>query len=269
MQTDRRRELDLFRRYAEDRSPEARAELAERYLPLARSLAGRYQGRTESFDDLVQVASLGLVKAIDRFDPSVGKPFPSYAVPTILGELRRHFRDHVGNIRIPRGLQERVMQLDAAVTDLVEERGEQPTVPEIAERMGVTEDDALEAMEAQRARQVRSLDAPRSAADDNEQTVVETVGVTDPGFGDAEARISSRVAVLRQRELAVLKMRFGKGMTQREIGNELGVSQMQISRVSRSALWKLLSAVRGEEQQEGGPPRTPNRQSRELATQER
>ena len=208
---DKRYEMALFRRYAADPTPEVREELTRRFLPLARSLAARYERRSESFDDLVQVASLGLIKAIDGFDPSRGKQFSTFAVPTILGELRRHFRDHVWNIRLPRGLQERVMLLDAVLRDLTEELGQQPTVTEIATRMDTTEEEVLEAMEASHARQTRSLDAPPSSHDETEQTVIEMLGSVDPGYDGAEARVSSQTAILEAREVNVLKMRFGRG----------------------------------------------------------
>ncbi len=128
----------LFQAFAATRSPDVREELVRRFMPLARSLALRYRRRTESLDDLVQVASLGLVKSIDGFDPSRGLPFEAYAVPTILGELRRHFRDHVWNLRLPRGLQELTMKIDRAADGLAEELGRHPTPTEIAERLDIT-----------------------------------------------------------------------------------------------------------------------------------
>src|SRR4051794_28746414 len=133
----------LLRRYATDRSPAVREELVRRFMPLARSLAMRYRRQTESLDDLLQVAGLGLVKAVDGFDPERGRPFAAYAVPTILGELRRHFRDHVWNVRLPRALQERTMKLDAATAQLTDELGRFPTPREIGERLGLSVEDVL------------------------------------------------------------------------------------------------------------------------------
>ena len=157
-----------------------------RYMPLAKSLALRYRRRTESLDDLVQVASLGLVKSINGFDPSLGFPFPAYAVPTILGELRRHFRDHVWNLRLPRGLQELTMKIDRAADGLAEELGRHPTPTEIAERLDVTVEDVLEGIEAAHARSTQSLDAP-STEDEGSVTLVETLGGTEAGYDRVEA----------------------------------------------------------------------------------
>ncbi len=153
---------DLLQAFAATRSPDLREELVRRFLPLAKSLAFRYRRQTESLDDLVQVASLGLVKSINGFDPSLGLPFQAYAVPTILGELRRHFRDHVWNLRLPRGLQELTMRIDHAADGLAEELGRYPTPTEIAERLDVTVEDVLEGIEADHARSTQSLDAPSS-----------------------------------------------------------------------------------------------------------
>jgi RNA polymerase sigma-B factor len=236
----------LLRRYAHDRSPELRDQLVRRYMPLARSLAMRYRRRSESLDDLVQVANLGLVKAIDGFDPDRGRPFTAYAVPTILGELRRHFRDHVWNVRLPRGLQEMTMRVDDATSALTEELGRFPTASQIGERLDVSTEEVLEALEAAHARRTMSLDAPRTA-DDESSPAVELVGGFDGGYERIEADLSAESAGLDDREWQVLRMRFVDDLTQQEIGRRLGVSQMQISRISRKALWKLLVAVRGED----------------------
>jgi RNA polymerase sigma-B factor len=234
-----------LRLYARTRDPDVRERLVVRFMPLARSLAGRYRRQTESFDDLVQVANLGLVKAIDGFDPDRGRPFTAYAVPTILGELRRHFRDHVWNVRLPRGLQELTMKVDEATARLTEELGRSPTPAELAERLDVSPEEVLEAIEAGYARRTLSLDAPR-LDDEQSAPAVELIGGRDSGYDRVEADLASRAAGLDEREWQVLRMRFVDELTQREIGNRLGVSQMQISRISRRALWKLLGAVRGE-----------------------
>ena len=217
-----------------------------RFLPLAKSLALRYRRQTESLDDLVQVASLGLVKAINGFDPSLGFPFKAYATPTILGELRRHFRDHVWNLRLPRGLQELTMKIDRATDGLAEELGRYPTPTEIAERLDVTVEDVLDGIEAGHLRSTQSLDAP-SSQDEGSLTLVETLGKTEAGYDRVEAEQAATRAELDEREWRVLRLRFVDQMTQREIGHQLGVSQMQISRISRRALAKLLTAVRGEQ----------------------
>ena len=236
--------LDL---YARERSPAVREELVRRFMPLARSLALRYRRQTESLDDLVQVAGLGLVKAVDRFDPGHERGFAAYAVPTILGELRRHFRDHVWNVRLPRGLGEVTMKVDEATSRLTEELGRFPTPTEIALRLGLSVEDVLEALEAGHARRTLSLDAPRRADDDEAQSGLDTIGGADAGYDRIEAQLASVTADLDEREWAVLRMRFVDELTQQEIGRRLGVSQMQISRISRAALWKLLAAVRGED----------------------
>lgn len=239
-------EAKLLRRYAEAPTPELREELVRRLMPLARSLATRYRSQTESLDDLVQVANLGLIKAVDGFDASRGKPFTAYAVPTILGELRRHFRDHVWNLRLPRGLQELTMKVDQATAQLTEELGRYPTPAQIAETLGVSVEQVLEGLSAGQARSTLSLDAPRGDEEDS-APVVETLGLDDPGYGGVEAQMAAAEIDLDDREQEILRLRFEQQLTQKEIGDRLGVSQMQISRISRAALWKLLAAVRGEE----------------------
>jgi RNA polymerase sigma-B factor len=246
--SQREREQLLLRRFHSSRSPELKEELVRRFMPLARSLAMRYRGASESLDDLIQVANLGLVKAIDGFDPERGRPFTAYAVPTILGELRRHFRDHVWNLHLPRSLQERTMQVDDAVAKLTEQNGRFPTVPEIAERMDASEEEVLEALCASEARRTVSLDAPRLRDDGESAPTVETVPTEEMGYDTVEAEMTAQVAGLDEREWLVLKLRFGRGMNQHEIGTQLGVSQMQISRIMRRALRKLLDSVQGSEE---------------------
>ncbi len=247
-------ERELQRRYAADREPAIREELVRRFMPMARSLAMRYRRQTESLDDLVQVANLGLVKAIDGFDPERGRPFGAYAVPTILGELRRHFRDHVWNLRLPRGLGELTMKVDAAADALTERLGRYPTAAEIAQHLEVTVEDVLEALEAGIARRSLSLDAPRPGDDGESAPASESIPTGESGYDRVEAELSARGADLDEREWDVLRMRFAEDLTQSEIGERLGVSQMQISRISRAALWKLLAAVRGETAEGGAPP---------------
>jgi RNA polymerase sigma-B factor len=247
-------DLLLLRRYAADPSPALREQIVERFMPLARSLAMRYRRQTESLDDLIQVAGLGLVKAVDGFDPERGKPFAAYAVPTILGELRRHFRDHVWTVRLPRGLQELSMKIDAATTELTEELGRMPTAAELSERLEVSVEEVLEAIEASHARRTLSLDAPRRSDAEDAGPAIEALPATEPGYDRIEAELAASSADLDTREWEVLRMRFNEELTQSEIADRLGVSQMQISRVSRRALWKLLGAVRGEEGTGGPPP---------------
>jgi RNA polymerase sigma-B factor len=236
----------LLRRYAETGDPALRDELVDRFMPLARSLAMRYRGGSEPLDDLVQVANLGLVKAIDGFDPARGKPFTAYAVPTILGELRRHFRDHVWPVHLPRSLQERTLQVEDAITELTERCGRFPTVGQIAKRLDVDQEEVLDAMRADEARRTLSLDAPRRRDEEDPTSTIETVGCEEAGYDTVEASLSARAAGLDEREWRVLRLRFVDDLNQYEIGERIGVSQMQVSRIVRGALRKLLGAVQGQ-----------------------
>jgi RNA polymerase sigma-B factor len=236
----------LVRRFAETRSPAARDRVIEHFMPLARSLASRYQRHAEPFEDLLQVANLGLVKAVDGFDPARGTPFTAYAVPTILGEIRRHFRDHVWNLRLPRGLQELVLKIDKAIEELTDDLGAFPTVAQIAERLGVSQEEVLDGLEAAKARHTDSLDRPLASDEDRSLTVVEGLGRDDSAFDLVEADASASTADVSARELEILRMRFVDGMNQKEIAKLYDCSQMQISRISRASIWKLLCAVRGE-----------------------
>jgi RNA polymerase sigma-B factor len=237
----------ILRRYTETRDPELKAELAVRFLPLARALALRYRRASEPLDDLVQVASLGLVKALDGYDPGRGESFVSYAAPTILGELRRHFRDRVWDIRLPRGLQERAMAVSGVAQELSEALGRTPTPAAIAARLGMTEDEVLEAIQAEEARHTLSLDAPASRGEPESPALVEAVGGEESGYERVESQLAAAGAALDEREQTVLRLRFDAHLTQREIGHEIGVSQMQVSRIMRRALRKILDAVQGQE----------------------
>jgi RNA polymerase sigma-B factor len=241
------REAAMVRRYAKTKDPKLQAELVERFMPLARSLALRYRGGTEPVDDLVQVASMGLVKALDGFQPERGRSFTAYAVPTMLGELRRHFRDRVWTVHLPRGLQERTLDVNSAIQKLGDELGGSPTVAQLAEHLDLTEEEVLEAMQADEARRTLSLDAPKSREDAESVPTIETVGTTEMGFDTIEAQLSAADADLDEREKTVLRLRFGADMNQYEIGRQLGVSQMQISRIMRKALRKLLTAVQDDD----------------------
>jgi RNA polymerase sigma-B factor len=250
-------DAELLRRYAEAPSPELQRVLVERLMPFARSLALRYNRGSEPLDDLVQVATFGLIKALRGFDPELGKPFAAYATPTILGELRRHFRDNVWNLRLPRGLQELCMRLDAATQTLTKRNGRVPTASELADHLEVSVEEVLDGLLAASARNTRSIDAPVGADDDAaELAVIDTLGGEDPGYDAVEAQLAGETAELDERELRVLRMRLGGQMTQAEIGQELGLSQMQISRISRQAIWKLLNAVRGRDEPAGPVPPT-------------
>jgi len=239
-----RTERDLFG-LAHRGDSRARDELAARFLPLARSLALRYQRSGEPFDDLLQVASLGLIKAIDRFDPAREIAFSSYAVPTILGEIKRYFRDRTWAVRVPRGLQELSMRVDRIVGELSEELHRSPSVPEIAAGVGASEEEVLEALQAGGAYRAVSFEAPNGGAGDDGATIADSVGFDEDGFGHAEERavLAVLLASVSERERVVLRMRFEDDMTQAEIGAAIGVSQMQISRIIRTALQRLREAA--------------------------
>jgi len=253
-----RGDRELFRLYHVDGSALAREQLVQRFLPLARQLARRYQRAGEPLDDLLQVASMGLIKAIDRFDPEREIAFSSYAVPTILGEIKRHFRDRTWAVRVPRDLQELTLKVDRLVGTLSEELHRQPSVKELAAAAGVDEEQVLEALQAGGAYRAISIDAPRgSAGDDEVSTLADSVGVDEDGFDRAEERatLANLLTTVTEREREVLRMRFEEDMTQAEIGEVIGVSQMQVSRVIRQALSRLRAAAgadAGEQSQPAG-----------------
>jgi RNA polymerase sigma-B factor len=233
--------------------PQARAELIERFLPLARQLARRYQRAEEPLDDLIQVASLGLVKAIDRFDSSRDIAFSSFAVPTILGEIKRHFRDRTWSVRVPRDLQELTLKVDRVVTTLSHDLHRSPSIPEIAEMAGATEEEVLEALEASGAYRATSLSAPRGSDEDASATLGDTLGDEDSGFDLAEHRatLDRLLQTISPREREVLRLRFEHDLTQAEIGERIGVSQMQVSRLIRQAIGRLRAAARVDELEPG------------------
>jgi RNA polymerase sigma-B factor len=236
-QEDRR----LLVRYHREGDSAAREQLVERFLPLARQLARRYQRGGEQLDDLIQVASLGLLKAIDRFDPARETAFSSFAVPTILGELKRHFRDKGWAVRVPRDLQEMAVRVDRIADEMSREIGRAPTPGEIAERTGTSLEQVLEAREASAAYRAVSLDRPRSDDEEEGDSFADAVGAEDPGFGLAEdaATVDRLMRVLSEREREVLRLRFEEDLTQSEIGQRVGVSQMHVSRLIRQSIARL------------------------------
>ena len=235
-------EQRLFERFQRDGDLAARAELVERFLPLARKLARRYERASEPLDDLIQVASLGLLKAIDRFDADRGDAFSSYAVPTILGELKRHFRDSGWSVHVPRGLQERVLEVNAAVERLSRDLGRSPSPQQVALKLDLPVERVLEAMEAGAAYDTVSLDRPRRSLDEEPGgTLADGIGETDDRFELVEDRltIGRGVRALPQRERTILYLRFAEGLTQAEIGERMGMSQMHVSRLIRRAIDRL------------------------------
>jgi RNA polymerase sigma-B factor len=237
----------------------ARDALVERFLPLARQLARRYQHGGEQLDDLVQVASLGLLKAIDRFDPARETAFSSFAVPTILGELKRHFRDKGWSVRVPRDLQELTVRVDRVTEQLARELGRAPTLAEVAERTGHSEEQVLEAREAAGAYRAVSLDRPRDDDEEGEGSVGAAMGTEDPGFGEAEdaATVQRLMRVLSEREREVLRLRFAEDLTQSEIGARVGVSQMHVSRLIRQAISQLRAEAVDDQAPVRGSLRSP------------
>ena len=231
----------LFARYLDKRDPVDREMLVERFLPLARQLARRYQRPEEPFDDLFQVACLGLVKAIDRFDLEREVAFSSYAVPTILGEIKRYFRDRTWSVRVPRDLQELALKVDRAVSELSLDLHRQPTVEEIGAKVGAEEEDVLEALEASGAYKATSLESPRGSEDESGDTLGDTLGTEEHGFALAEDRatIEHLMRSITPREREVLHLRFAEDLTQAEIGERIGVSQMQVSRIIRQSVARL------------------------------
>lgn len=233
------RELFIRLRKFDDQS--AREELVERFLPLARNLARRYAGAREPFDDLLQVASLGLVKAIDRFDIDRGAAFSSFAVPTILGELKRYFRDLGWSVHVPRGAQEQALKVQEAQERLTTKTGRPPSVNELAEFLELSIEDVLDAIETAAAHHSASLDAPREDGDEESGSLVDILGNEDGRYElvDETVTISAAARQLSARERKVLALRFVHDLTQTQIAEQIGVSQMQVSRILRRALNQL------------------------------
>jgi RNA polymerase sigma-B factor len=227
----------LFARYRRDHDPATREALVARFLPLAHHLARRYHGGADA-DDLHQVASLGLLKAIERFDPDRGIAFTSFAVPTILGELKRYFRDLGWTVRVPRDVQELKLRVDALNQTLSGELGRSPTAAELAERANATTEQILEALAAATAHYPDSLDQPLS---DDGDDAIDFLAGREPGFErvDDAAYVEWLLSRLSDRERIVLRLRFEQDLTQAEIGTRLGISQMHVSRLLRQALATL------------------------------
>jgi RNA polymerase sigma-B factor len=239
---------ELLMRFYETRDPTVREELVNRYMQFARGMALRYRSGNEPTEDLIQVASLGLVNAIERFDPTRGIPFLGFAAPTVLGELRRHFRDRVWNLRLPRGLQERVSKMDETITKLTGRFERPPTIHEIAEAMGVTDEEVLEAFAGASARRTASLDAPIGSSEPDQSRLGDTVGTEEEGYDRVEAwaTIAEALPTLSERERVVLRLRFVEDLTQSQIAEQIGHSQMHVSRILRGALARLREEL-GEE----------------------
>jgi RNA polymerase sigma-B factor len=244
-ESDSRREREhlLFERFARDRDTPTRDALIERYLPLARKLASSFRHFGDS-DDLEQVAAVGLMKAVDRFQSERGLAFSTYAMPTILGELKRHFRDQGWSVRVPRAVKELAGRVERVSVELVGELGRSPTVDELAAAANSTSERVLEALEATAGRRASSLDGPSAPAGQPEVTRRE-VPVEDTGFAEVEDRVmlEGLMRVLHPRDRLIVELRFHEDRLQRQIAETVGVSQMHVSRVIRASLRQLALAA--------------------------
>jgi RNA polymerase sigma-B factor len=240
---------ELFVRWQETGDRRVRDELVARYLPLARKLARRYSGAREPFDDLLQVASLGLVKAVDRFDVERGTAFSSFAVPTILGELKRYFRDLGWSVHVPRGPQEQALKVEEAQQKLTAKTGRPPSVQQLAEYLELSIEDVLESLETAAAHHSASLDVPRDDGEGESGTLADAFGRPDERFElvEANATIAAAARHLSARERHVLALRFVEDLTQTQIAEQIGVSQMQVSRILRRALARLRELTEADE----------------------
>ena len=231
------------------RRQRARDALVEQHLPLVEHLARRFRNRGEPYDDLVQVATIGLIKSVDRFDLERGVEFSTYATPTIVGEIKRHFRDKGWAVRVPRRLQELRLALASATSELSQKNGTAPTVAELAGHLKMSEEEILEGLESANAYSTLSLDAGDSGNGDEPMPVSETLGVEDEGLEGVEYRESLKPMLERlpAREKKILMLRFFKNMTQSEIAAEIGISQMHVSRLLARTLAQLREGLLVEE----------------------
>jgi RNA polymerase sigma-B factor len=247
--SNEQRRLDdsrLLHRYHQEGDLAAREAIVRRFLPLARQLAGRYRHAGESHEDLVQVACVGLVKAIDRFEPDRGHAFTKYAVPTMLGELKRHFRDKGWAVHVSRSTQELTLRVSEALGALPPKLGRSPRPRDVAEAIGEPIEGVLEAMEAATAYEATSLDAPRPGSEDDDDgwSYGDAVATEEHGYELVEIGETLRgtIAALPERERLILKLRFEEDLTQAEIAEQVGVSQMHVSRLLRRSLDRLEAA---------------------------
>jgi RNA polymerase sigma-B factor len=240
----REREKELWRRLKGGRDQRAREELVALHMPMARRMAGRYAGISEPYDDLVQVASLGLLNAIDRFDVDQGTPFLGFAKPTIMGELKRYFRDKVWTIRVPRSIHDRMAAIEKATEELTEKTSRPPQPQQIADRLEIDIAEVLEALEARENRRPLALDRPLRGGAGEETSTPEWIGDFDAGYELVEDRLAVEAALpgLDDREREVLRLRFVEDLPQSKIAAQIGCSQMHVSRLLRSTLERLRAA---------------------------
>jgi RNA polymerase sigma-B factor len=240
----------LLRRYHEEGDLQAREQLIEQYMSLVRSLARRYSYRGEQLEDLVQIGAIGLIKAIDRFDLDRGVELTTYATPNIIGEIKRHFRDKGWAVRVPRGLQELNVQLSRLVEQLTVQLSRSPTIPELAKAAGVEEEEVLEALESGRAYTSLSLSVGGGGGDDDDLDPLESLGTEEHQYEVSEDRavLAPGFKALDERERMILQLRFFEGLTQSQIAQQVGISQMHVSRLIRRSLEKIRETIAEDEE---------------------
>jgi RNA polymerase sigma-B factor len=249
-QLTRERSVALFHELGDAATPKERRtvcrdELVRLHLPLVDHCARRFANRGEPLDDLVQVGTIGLIKSVDRFDTGRGVEFSTYATPTIIGEIKRYFRDKGWAIRVPRRLQELRMSISSVTGDLSQELGRSPTPREIAEKIGVGVEQVMEGLESANAYSTLSLDAGETNEDGGSLSMLDTLGMDDVALDHVEIRESIKPLIeqLPSREKKILMLRFFRGMTQSQIASEIGVSQMHVSRLLNRTLEQLRSSM--------------------------
>jgi len=237
---DRDLQRRLFAEYAKTRDPKVREELVPQYAALVHSLARRFAGRGEPLEDLEQVGYLGLIAAINRFDPGLGLEFTTFATPTILGEIKRYFRDKSWAVRVPRRLQETYARVVRTQQELSQELGRGPTVPEIAARLELEPDEVLQALEAGPAQRALSLESPAGSGD-SEGELGDRIGAEDENLSRIELQnmLAGAMRHLTPREREIMVLRFVEQLPQTEVARRLGISQMHVSRLQRAALAQL------------------------------
>ena len=242
---DKERTRELFRRYKEEGDEEAREQLIVSHINLVRYIAAKFKNRGEPLDDLIQVGTIGLIKAIDRFDPSRGLEFTTYATPTIMGEIKRHFRDKGWTIRVPRRLQELSAKVNSATDELTARLQRSPSIEEVAEYLGTTVDEVLEAMESSSAYSSVPLEAQGGNEDDDAPSVIDRYASVDGDLEASDDRIvlEEVIGEFPEADQQAIRMRFIDGMTQVEIAKRLGISQVQVSRMLRRALRRIQDKI--------------------------
>ncbi len=236
---------ELFRKYKEEGDEEAREQLIVNHLNLVRFLAAKFKNRGEPLDDLIQVGTIGLIKAIDRFEPDRGLEFTTYATPTIMGEIKRHFRDKGWSVRVPRRLQELSSKVNQAQEQLTNELQRSPSIEEIAQRVDASVEDVLEAMESSSAYTSVPLEAGGNSEDDEAPSILDRYADEDQDLVASDDRmvLEEAIADFSPREQEVIRMRFMEGMTQVEIAEKLDVSQVQVSRLLRRTLRRIQEKI--------------------------